>query len=112
MAYLTLDEEGSPCMLFFDVAEARNYCAPGEEPEPLFRRPAPAAGDAPDAVAVDWQLLRETAMLVRDRFSAALSIAYASSNATRSAIRRAHETHEALLAMLDAAIAAQRQGDA
>ncbi len=75
-------------------------------------RPAPAAGDAQDAVDVDWQLLRETAMLVRDRFSAALSIAYASSDATRSAIRRAHETHEALLAMLDAAIAAQRKGGA
>lgn len=75
-------------------------------------RPAPAAGDALDAVDVDWQLLRETSMLVRDRFSAALSIAYASSDATRSAIRRAHETHEALLAMLDAAIAAQRKGDA
>ncbi|MCH4572213.1 hypothetical protein [Achromobacter xylosoxidans] len=76
-------------------------------------RPAPAAGDAldaADAVDVDWQLMRETAMLVRDRFSAALSIAYASSDATRSAIRRAHETYEALLAMLDAAIAAQRKG--
>jgi hypothetical protein len=75
-------------------------------------RPAPAADDARDVVDVDWQLMRETAMLVRDRFSAALSIAYASSDATRSAIRRAHETYEALLAMLDAAIAAQRKGDA
>ncbi|WP_238874207.1 hypothetical protein [Achromobacter xylosoxidans] len=75
-------------------------------------RAAPAADDARNAVDVDWQLLRETAMLVRDRFSAALSIAYASSDATRSAIRRAHETYEALLAMLDAAIAAQRKGDA
>ena len=73
---------------------------------------AAAADDARDVVDVDWQLLRETAMLVRDRFSAALSIAYASSDATRSAIRRAHETYEALLAMLDAAIAAQRKGDA
>lgn len=42
-AYLTLDEEGSPCMLFFDVVEARGYCAPGEEPEPLFRHAAPRA---------------------------------------------------------------------
>ncbi len=63
-AYLTLDEEGSPCMLFFDVAEARGYCALGEEPEALYRRPAPAAGDAldarqlmalADAVVVQWQ---------------------------------------------------------
>ena len=74
--------------------------------------PAPAAGDARDVVDVDWQLMRETATLVRDRFSAALSIAYASSDATRRAIRRTHETYEALLAMLDAAIAAQRKGDA
>lgn len=42
-AYLTLDEEGSPSMLFFDVAEARTYCALGEEPEPLFRHAAPQA---------------------------------------------------------------------
>ncbi|AUT49245.1 hypothetical protein [Achromobacter sp. AONIH1] len=39
-AYLTLDEEGSPRMLFFDVVEARSYCALGEEPEPLFRNAA------------------------------------------------------------------------
>lgn len=86
---------------------------PGIEEYVKACRPAPAAGDAldaADAVDVDWQLMRETAMLVRDRFSAALSIAYASSDATRSAIRRAHETYEALLAMLDAAIAAQRKG--
>lgn len=49
-AYLTLDEDGSPCMLFFDVVEARGYCALGEEPEALYRRPAPAAGDALDAL--------------------------------------------------------------
>lgn len=42
-AYLTLDEEGSPCMLFFDVVEARSYCALGEDPEPLFRNAAPQA---------------------------------------------------------------------
>ncbi|WP_287814374.1 hypothetical protein [Achromobacter sp.] len=42
-AYLTLDEEGSPCMLFFDVVEARRYCALGDEPEPLFRHAAPQA---------------------------------------------------------------------
>lgn len=42
-AYLTLDEEGSPRMLFFDVVEARSYCALGEEPEPLFRNAAPQA---------------------------------------------------------------------
>ncbi len=42
-AYLTLDEEGSPCMLFFDVVEARSYCALGEVPEPLFRHAAPQA---------------------------------------------------------------------
>lgn len=48
-AYLTLDEEGSPCMLFFDVVEARAYCEVGEEPEALWRRPAYAAGDAQDA---------------------------------------------------------------
>lgn len=47
-AYLTLDEEGSPSMLFIDVVEARTYCALGEEPEALYRRPAPAAGDALD----------------------------------------------------------------
>ena len=50
-AYLTLDEEGSPCMLFFDVVEARGYCAPGEEPEPLFRHaaPQPSAEDVRNA---------------------------------------------------------------
>lgn len=42
-AFLTLDEEGSPCMLFFDVVEARRYCALGDEPEPLFRHAAPQA---------------------------------------------------------------------
>lgn len=42
-AYLTLDEEGSPCMLFFDVVEASGYCAPGEEPKPLFRHAASQA---------------------------------------------------------------------
>ncbi|MCI1839182.1 hypothetical protein ABFG95_05940 [Achromobacter sp. HNDS-1] len=52
-AYLTLDEEGSPTMLFFDVVEARSYCALGEEPEPLYRCPAPAAGDALTAAARD-----------------------------------------------------------
>lgn len=45
-AYLTLDEEGSPSMLFFDEVEAGNYCALGEEPEPLFRRRAAAACEA------------------------------------------------------------------
>lgn len=49
VAYLTLDEEGSPCMLFFDVAEARAFCEIGEEPAALYSRPAPAAGDALDA---------------------------------------------------------------
>ncbi|MGE8690950.1 MAG: hypothetical protein ACN6PJ_27655 [Achromobacter sp.] len=49
-AYLTLDEDGSPCMLFFDVVEARAYCEVGEEPEALWRRPASAAGDAQDAL--------------------------------------------------------------
>ncbi|CUJ80188.1 MULTISPECIES: hypothetical protein [Achromobacter] len=49
-AYLTLDEDGSPCMLFFDVVEARAYCEVGEEPEALWRRPASTAGDAQDAV--------------------------------------------------------------
>ncbi|OAS92982.1 hypothetical protein A6I77_24505 [Achromobacter xylosoxidans] len=43
VAYLTRDEEGSPCMLFFDVVEARGYCAIGEEPEPLFLHAAPQA---------------------------------------------------------------------
>ncbi|WP_156524685.1 DUF551 domain-containing protein, partial [Achromobacter ruhlandii] len=52
-AYLTLDEDGSPCMLFFDVVEARAYCEIGEEPEALWRRPAPAAGDALTAAARD-----------------------------------------------------------
>ncbi|CUJ22084.1 hypothetical protein [Achromobacter xylosoxidans] len=49
-AYLTLDEDGSPCMLFFDVVEARAYCEIGEEPEALWRRPVPPAGDAQDAL--------------------------------------------------------------
>jgi hypothetical protein len=53
-AYLTLDDEESPCMLFFDLVEARTYCEIGEEPEPLYRRPAPAAGDA-----LDWTLISE-----------------------------------------------------
>lgn len=48
-AYLTLDEDGAPCMLFFDVVEARGYCEVGEEPEALWRHPASAAGDAQDA---------------------------------------------------------------
>ncbi|WP_348995951.1 hypothetical protein ABFG95_12075 [Achromobacter sp. HNDS-1] len=50
-AYLTLDEEGSPCMLFFDVVEARSYCALGEEPEPLFLHaaPQPSAEDVRNA---------------------------------------------------------------
>ncbi|MFY2996277.1 hypothetical protein ACOTH8_23405 [Achromobacter xylosoxidans] len=47
VAYLTRDEEGSPCMLFFDVVEARGYCAPGEEPEPLFRHAGPQADSEP-----------------------------------------------------------------
>ncbi|MCM2574521.1 hypothetical protein NAT65_25830 [Achromobacter xylosoxidans] len=106
-------EYGSPARILRQFLTVDGFIAECDIPEICARlRPAPAAGDALDAVDVDWQLLRETAMLVRDRFSAALSIAYASSDATRSAIRRAHETHEALLAMLDAAIAAQRKGDA
>ncbi|WP_238876827.1 hypothetical protein [Achromobacter xylosoxidans] len=48
-AYLTLDEDGSPCMLFFDVVEARAYCEVGEEPEALWRHLASTAGDAQDA---------------------------------------------------------------
>lgn len=54
-AYLTLDEEGSPCMLFFDAVEARSYCALGEVPEPLFRHAAPqASAEArPNKDAVD-----------------------------------------------------------
>lgn len=59
-AYLTLDEEGSPCMLFFDVAEARGYCALGEEPEALYRRPAPAAGDALDSRTTALKSIRES----------------------------------------------------
>nr|WP_313037317.1 hypothetical protein [Achromobacter ruhlandii] len=47
VAYLTRDEEGSPCMLFFDVVEARSYCALGEEPEPLFRHAAPQGDSEP-----------------------------------------------------------------
>lgn len=35
VAYLTRDEDGSPAMLFFDLDEARLYCNPNEEPEPL-----------------------------------------------------------------------------
>lgn len=46
VAYLTRDEEGSPCMLFFDVVEARGYCALGEEPEPLFLHAAPRASES------------------------------------------------------------------
>lgn len=51
-AYFTLDEEGSPCMLFFDVVEARGCCAPGEEPEPLFRHAAPQASAEDDREAL------------------------------------------------------------
>ncbi|KGQ02379.1 hypothetical protein BBAD15_g12411 [Beauveria bassiana D1-5] len=58
-AYLTLDEEGSPCMLFFDVAEARAFCEIGEEPAALYRRPAPAAGDALTAAARDVMAERQ-----------------------------------------------------
>lgn len=55
-AYLTLDDEESPCMLFFDLVEARTYCEIGEEPEPLYRRPAPAAGDALDVLVLTQAL--------------------------------------------------------
>ena len=67
---------------------------------------APVAGERA-ASDIDWQLLRDTVVLVRNRFSAALGIAYANSDATRAAIRRANETHGALMAMLDAALSAQ-----
>lgn len=35
IAYMTRNEEGDPAMIFFDLAEARLYCNPNEEPEPL-----------------------------------------------------------------------------
>lgn len=44
-AYMTLNEDGDPSMLFFDRAEALGYCEPGEEPIELVRRALPLAGD-------------------------------------------------------------------
>lgn len=97
-AYLTLDEEGSPSMLFFDLAEARTYCAAGEEPVPLDRRPAPAGGDARDAQryrALHWMAADA------DRFQTALEAC--------SSRGMAKYTPENLDALADAAISAQRQ---
>lgn len=48
VAYLTHDDEGSPCMLFFDQEGARTYVDDGEEPTPLYAAPQ-ASADAQDA---------------------------------------------------------------
>ena len=36
-AWMTLNEEGDPAMLFFDYDEACLYCEPDEKPVPLVR---------------------------------------------------------------------------
>lgn len=101
-AYLTLDEEGSPCMLFFDVVEARTYCALGEEPEPLYRRPAPAAGDALDAITLPIAAAR---MIRRE---------YLPSNPRRMSHVAVRDAVEKFLGALEAAEAAiaQQKGEA
>ncbi|ATI15662.1 transcriptional regulator [Bordetella phage vB_BbrM_PHB04] len=70
-AYLTLDEEGSPSMLFFDVVEARTYCELGDEPEPLFRRSALVAGDANPQAPAGWRWTLHPAGLHPDVYAAA-----------------------------------------
>ena len=72
-------------------------------------RAAPAAGDTLDVSGIDWQLLYDTAILVRARFSYALDIAYSNCDATRAAIRRSHAAHSALMEMIEIAIAQQSQ---
>ncbi|WP_088141905.1 hypothetical protein [Achromobacter xylosoxidans] len=80
----------------------------GSKAAPLASAPVADERAIPD---IDWQLLRDTANLVRDRFSAALDIAYANSDASRAAKRRANETHGALMAMLDAVLASPAVAD-
>ncbi|BEG74474.1 hypothetical protein [Achromobacter xylosoxidans] len=105
-AYLTLDEEGSPCMLFFDVVEARTYCEVGEEPVPLYRRPAPAAGDARDAARLDWLEQHDGRFYNKDRISSIVGTGFLVAG-DEHGVR-----HQTVRAAIDAAIAAQRQGDA
>ncbi|WP_246892463.1 hypothetical protein [Achromobacter xylosoxidans] len=123
-AYLTLDEDGSPCMLFFDVVEARAFCEIGEEPEALWRHPAPAAGDAqisayalPDGTRVEraaqpdgaylWAVRRNGDCLGRDRHWS-----YEPLPSSRSQEWLALHRFPTAQAAIDAAIAAQRKGDA
>ncbi|EGP42993.1 hypothetical protein [Achromobacter insuavis] len=110
-AYLTLDEEDSPCMLFFDVVEARTYCEVGEDPEPLYRRPAPAAGDARDAER--YRHIRDSAAAIRNGWPAdgfVFAMQFRHAPGTIPSQQAVHGP--ALDAAIDAAIAAQRQGDA
>jgi len=53
-AWLTLDEEDSPCMLFFRKEEARTYCNPGEEPIALVRADRPRPQDAGGPVRIPF----------------------------------------------------------
>ena len=53
VAWLVLDEEGSPSMLFFDRVEALAYCDDDEQPTPLYTTPLPAAG-VPDGEVRLW----------------------------------------------------------
>ncbi|WP_367352561.1 hypothetical protein [Achromobacter animicus] len=53
-AWLTLDEEDSPCMLFFRKEEARTYCNPDEEPIALVRADRPRPQDTGGAVRIPF----------------------------------------------------------
>ncbi|HET9980594.1 MAG TPA: hypothetical protein VFQ32_09115 [Ktedonobacterales bacterium] len=66
VAWLVVDEEGSPSMLFFDRVEALAYCDDDEQPTPLYTAPPPAAG-VPDAplLGVVWNERTEAAHLIK-----------------------------------------------
>lgn len=57
VAYMTLDEEGSPSMLFFDRQEALKYCHTDETPIELVARASQSApspvGDK-DGARMEW----------------------------------------------------------
>lgn len=87
VAYLTRDEEGSPCMLFFDVVEARGYCALGEEPEPLFLHAAPRASES------DFAKLQSAYVGACDQIAELLAEKQASAeNDWKAAIRKFMDT--------------------
>ncbi|MFY1963371.1 hypothetical protein [Achromobacter xylosoxidans] len=108
-AYLTLDEDGSPCMLFFDVVEARAFCEIGEEPEALWRRPAPAAGDALDAVTEALRILRAARGSIRNhQVSGPTSL----STDSRALVNADDDILQAVKVLRGSLDAAQRKGGA